>query len=497
MSDALASVSKISSPDQKGEDVKMLPSNEEAEQSRLGALFLDNSFFLSVSDFLQPAHFYQPVHGRIYEMIAKASDQGQVADIVTLKNIFDKDEDLAHVGGSKYLTDLVANVVTTVSVLHYGQMIYELFLRRELISVGRDVMQDAYDDETEKTASDQISKTEQRLYDLATTGDYKSGFISMRSSVTTAINIAETAFKNVGHVTGVTTGLSDLDKKLGGLQPSDLIILAGRPSMGKTALATNIAFNCAKAYWDSKGDSGGPVGFFSLEMSADQLVTRVLASEARVPGDKIRRGEVQDSEFRRFVETSQMLSDVPLFIDDTPGLSISAVRTRARRLKRQHGLGLIVVDYLQLLSGPAGKKNDSRVNEVSEITRGLKGLAKELHVPVLALSQLSRQVENRDDKRPQLSDLRESGSIEQDADIVMFVYREEYYLERAIPEQRTGEDQSKFDQRYSEWQEKLAQIHNTGEVVLAKQRHGPIGIVPLGFESQFTKFSDLDPNRQL
>ena len=496
MSDAVATVSKIVSSEKKAEDVKLLPANEEAEQSLLGALLLDNRLIENVSDFLQPAHFYQPVHGRIYEMIAKAVDHGQVADIVTLKNIFDKDDDLAHVGGSQYLTDLVANVVTTVSVQHYGQVIYELFLRRELISVGREVMQDAYDDEVEKTAIDQISKTEQRLYDLATTGDYKSGFVSMKSSVTQAISIAETAFKNVGHVTGVTSGLTDLDKKLGGLQPSDLIILAGRPSMGKTALATNIAFNCAKAYWESKGQSGGPVGFFSLEMSSDQLATRILASEALVPGDKIRRGEVKDSEFRRFVETSQMLSDVPLFIDDTPGLSISAVRTRARRLKRQHGLGLIVVDYLQLLSGPAGKKSDSRVNEVSEITRGLKALAKELHVPVLALSQLSRQVEARDDKRPQLSDLRESGSIEQDADVVMFVYREQYYLERAEPSRKPEENDEKFNDRYEQWQQKLAEIHNTGEAILAKQRHGPIGTIRMAFDGQFTKFSDLDPSRQ-
>ena len=475
-----------------GQVVKALPHNEEAEQSLLGALLLDNRLIEKVSEFLKPEHFYQPVHGRIYGAILRLTERGQVADPVTLKNMFDQDEDLDHVGGSQYLVDLAANVVTTVSVGHYGQVIYELFLRRELIAVGRDMMQVAYDDKIEDTASQQIEFSEQKLYDLATSGDYKSGFVSMRQSVTTAIEVAEHAFKNVGHVTGITSGLVDLDKKLGGLQPSDLLILAGRPSMGKTALATNIAFNCAKACYDTKGESGGPVGFFSLEMSADQLATRILASESMVPGDKIRRGELKDSDFRRFIETSQLLMDVPLFIDDTPGLSISAVRTRARRLKRQHGLGLIVVDYLQLLSGSAKGSSESRVQEVSEITRGLKALAKELHVPVLALSQLSRQVENRDDKRPQLSDLRESGSIEQDADVVMFVYREQYYLERQEPSRRVDEGDEKFNDRYEQWQQKLSEVHNTGECILAKQRHGPIGTIRLFFDGQFTKFGDLD-----
>lgn len=475
--------------------LKLLPHNEQAEQSLLGALLIDNRLVERVSEFLKVEHFYQPVHGRIYGAIVRMNENGQVADPVTLKGFFDKDEDLAHVGGAQYLVELAANVVTTVSVANYGQLIYELFLRRELIAVGRDMMQKAYDDTIEDPATTQIELSEQKLYDLATAGDYKSGFVSMRQSLTTAIEIAQTAYKNVGHVTGVTTGLTDLDKKLGGLQPSDLLILAGRPSMGKTALALNIAFNCAKAAFDTNGESGGPVGFFSLEMSADQLATRALASESRVPGDQIRRGELKDTDFRRFIETSQMLMDMPLFIDDTPGLSISAVRTRARRLKRQHGLSLIVVDYLQLLTGSGGKSSENRVQEVSEITRGLKALAKELHVPVLALSQLSRQVENRDDKRPMMSDLRESGSIEQDADVVMFVYREQYYLERQEPSRRVDESDDKFNDRYEQWQQKLAEVHNTGECILAKQRHGPIGTIRLAFEGQFTKFSDLSPHR--
>ena len=469
-----------------------LPHNEEAEQSLLGALLLDNRLIERVSEFLLPKHFYQPVHGRIYEAIVKLTERGQIADPVTLKDYFSKDNDLAHVGGASYLVDLSANVVTTVSVEHYGQVIYDLFIRRELIDLGRDTMQHAYDANIDDRPQEQIEKAEQKLYDLATTGETKSGFIDLKRSLTTAIEVAEKAFKSVGHVTGVTSGLTDLDKKLGGLQPSDLIILAGRPSMGKTALATCIAFNCAKAHWESKGQSGGPVGFFSLEMSADQLATRVLSGEARVPGDRIRRGEVKENEFRQFVETSQMLMDVPLHIDDTPGLSISAVRTRARHLKRQHGLGLIVVDYLQLLSGTGSKQSENRVNEVSEITRGLKALAKELHVPVLALSQLSRAVESREDKRPMLSDLRESGSIEQDADVVMFVYREQYYLEREEPTRRGDESEEKFNDRYENWQQRLAEAHNIGECILAKQRHGPIGTVRMFFDGQFTRFSDLD-----
>lgn len=480
---------------QEEEDLKRLPANEDAEQSLLGALLIDNRLVEKVSDFLEPKHFYQPVHGRIYEAILRYVDRGQVADPVTLKMVFDEDDDLSHVGGAQYLTHLAANVITTVSVDHYGQVVYELFLRRELIDIGRQTMQTAYDSTLDEPAEQQIEGTEQRLYDLATKGDHKKGFVDFKTSLTTSISVAEKAFKNVGAVTGVTTGLTDLDKKLGGLQPSDLLILAGRPSMGKTALATCIAFNCAKASWETKGKSGGPVGFFSLEMSSDQLATRILAGEALVPGDKIRRGEVKDTDFRRFVEKCQLLMDVPLFIDDTPSLSISAVRTRARRLKRQHGLGMIVVDYLQLLTG-SGKASENRVQEVSEITRGLKGLAKELHIPVLALSQLSRQVESREDKRPMMSDLRESGSIEQDADVVMFVYREQYYLERAEPSRRVEESDDKFNDRYESWQQKLAEVHNVGECILAKQRHGPIGTVKMFFDGQYTRFSDLDPNRQ-
>lgn len=469
-----------------------LPHNEEAEQALLGTILVDNRLLENVSDFLQPKHFYQPVHGRIYQAIHLLTDRGQVADTVTLKNHFDGDQDLDHVGGAQYLIDLASQVVNTVSVEHYGRVIYELFLRRELIDLGRDTMQNAYEHDLEVSADSQIEKAEKRLYDLATTGEQKAGFVDFKKTITTAIQVAERAFKNKGHVTGVTTGLVDMDKKLGGLQPSDLIILAGRPAMGKTALATTMAFNAAKAHWETKGKSGGVIGFFSLEMSADQLATRLLSSEARVGGDKIRRGDVKDNEFARFVEKSQLLMDVPLYIDDTPGLSISAVRTRARRLKRQYGLDLIVVDYLQLLSGTGSKQSENRVLEISEITRGLKGIAKELHIPVLALSQLSRAVESREDKRPLLSDLRESGSIEQDADVVMFVYRDQYYVEREEPKRKANQSDEKFNDEYALWQKRLEEAHNVAECIIAKQRHGPVGTIKLAFEGEFTRFGNLD-----
>lgn len=470
---------------------RVLPHNIEAEQAILGALLIDNRLLESVSDFLRPEHFYNVVHGRIYDAIKRFTDKGKTADPVTLKNHFDDDEALSEAGGADYLVELATNVITTVNVYHYGQAIYELFLRRQLIALGDETVIRAFDTDIEQNAEEQIQLAESRLFELATQGSFKTGFVTLRHSLTTAIQHAEKAFKNVGHVTGVTTGLIDMDKKLGGLQSSDLTILAGRPAMGKTALATNIAFNAAKAYHETNGKSGAVVGFFSLEMSADQLATRILASESRVGGDKIRRGEVSDHDFQRFIETSQLLMDIPLHIDDTPGLSISAVRTRARRLQRQHGLGMIVVDYLQLLSGTGSKQSENRVLEISEITRGLKALAKELQVPVLALSQLSRAVESREDKRPQLADLRESGSIEQDADIVMFVYRDEYYLSKQEPKQKPDEAGDKFNARYTQWQELCERAHNVAECIIAKQRHGPIGTVNLFFDGNYTKFDNL------
>ena len=479
-------------------EVRQLPQNAEAEQGLLGALLIDNRLVEKVSEFLKAEHFYLPAHARLYAAITKLVERGQLATPVTLKAAFEDDPDLAQQGGAVYLADLAASVVTIFDVADYGRTIFDLYLRRQLISLGEDVVNGAHEYDLDTGATDQIEATERKLFELATTGEGSTGFVAFSTSLAHAINTAEAAYRRESHITGVTTGLVDLNRKLGGLQKSDLIILAGRPSMGKTALATNIAFNAAQAHLDSKGKEGGIIAFFSLEMSAEQLATRILSEASEVPSEKIRKGEVRDVEFRRFVEASRKLASVPLYIDDTPALSIAQVRTRARRLSRQSGLGMIVIDYLQLLRGSSsGRAAESRVLEISEITRGLKAIAKELSVPVLALSQLSRAVEQREDKRPQLSDLRESGSIEQDADVVMFVFREEYYVERDIPTMLKDESQDKFNDRYARWQDRLKNAHQVAEVIIGKQRHGPIGTVKLHFDGQFTRFSDLDTHHQL
>lgn len=471
-------------------DYRTLPHNEEVEQGLLGALLVNNRSLEKVSEFLKPEHFYNPVHGRIFEAIFKFVERGQDASPATLKNFFDKDPDLEHVGGSAYLADLAANVISVINVEDYGRTVYEAHLRRALIALGEDVVNDAYAHDIDLAASQQIELAEKRLFDLATAGDFKGGFTHIASPLAKAIDMAQQAYQRDGLVTGITTGLIDMDKKLGGLQPSDLLILAGRPSMGKSTLAMNMAFNAARSYMESEGKEGAVAGFFSLEMSSEQLAGRILADLTGIGSDKMRRGELKDTDFQKFVEASQILSQVPLYLDDTPALTINAIRTRARRLKRQHNLGMLVIDYLQLIHG-SSRSSDNRVQEISEITRGLKAIAKELDIPVLALSQLSRAVEQRDNKRPQLSDLRESGSIEQDADIVMFVYREEYYLEREEPAKRPEENDEKFNQRYDDWQQRLSETHNIAECIVAKQRHGPIGTVKLFFDGELTRFSNL------
>jgi replicative DNA helicase len=470
------------------DDYRVMPHNLEAEQALLGAILTNNRNLEKVSEYLKAPHFYVPAHGRIYEAIGKLIDRGQDANPITLKNYFEKDQELESVGGADYLSDLARAMTSVIDVSHFGHTVYQLHMRRALITLGEDIVNEAYIHDVDIEAKDQIEAAERRLFDLATAGDLKGGFTPLISSVTSAIRMAELAYQREGSITGTTTGLKDVDQRLGGFQKSDLLILAGRPSMGKTALATNIAFNAAKAYAETGGKEGAVVGFFSLEMSGDQLASRILADISGVASDKIRRGEVKDTDFQKFVEASHLLSTVPFYIDDTAGLNISAIRTRARRLKRQHNLGLLVIDYLQLLSGG---RTDNRVLEISEITRGLKGIAKELQIPVLALSQLSRAVENRDNKRPQLSDLRESGSIEQDADVVMFVYREEYYLERDEPSRMAEESDEKFNKRYEDWQKRFQDAHNVAECIVAKQRHGPIGTVKLHFDGPTTRFSDL------
>ena len=475
---------------------RTLPHNIEAEKSLLGAIFANNKAYEKVSEFLFPDHFVIAQHGLIYDACSKLIEKGQLANPVTLLRYFEQNESLAEIGGRDYLVELAESVVSIINAGEYGRIIYDLHLKRELIGLGEDVVNRAYGGDVEDEATKQIEAAEQVLYDLATTGNYEGGFQSFKESVIAALHMAEAAHKRDGALAGVTTGLIDIDTMLGGLHPSDLLILAGRPSMGKTALATNIAYNAAYTHHRTGGEQGAVVGFFSLEMSAEQLATRIISEQTQTASDSIRKGKITTAEFDRLVAISQTLHDMPIFIDDTPALTVSALRTRARRLKRQHNLGLIVVDYLQLISGSANSRNDGRVQEVSEITRGLKTLAKELEVPVIALSQLSRAVEQREDKRPMLSDLRESGSIEQDADVVMFIFREEYYLERKGSSQGEHETDDKFFLRQQRNEERLEKVRNIAELIVAKQRHGPVGTVNLQFTGEFTRFSDLDTTHQ-
>jgi replicative DNA helicase len=492
-----AASSKVTPLREGGEAYRSPPRNIEAEQALLGAILVNNSAYHRVSEFLLAEHFAEGVHGRIYAAIAKLIDRGQRADPITLKMLFDQDGALAEIGGAQYLARLATSVVTIINAEDYGRSIYDLHLRRQLIDIGEDVVNDAFDHDLERDARSQIEQAEKKLFDLATSGEYEGGFRAFNQALTEAIVMAEAAFKRSGRTAGVSTGFTDLDKLLGGLHPSDLIVLAGRPSMGKTALATNIAFNAARTYRPTRlpdgrvvAEDGAVAGFFSLEMSAEQLATRVLSEESGVASDRIRRGDVSHEDFDRFVQASQRLASVPLFIDDTPALTIAGLRTRARRLMRQQGLGLIVVDYLQLLRGSADSA-ENRVQEISEITRGLKALAKELNVPVVALSQLSRAVEQREDKRPMLSDLRESGSIEQDADVVMFVFREEYYLARKEPTKMEHADDKKYNEAYENWHQRLQEVTGTAEVIIGKQRHGPIGKVTLRFDGETTRFDNF------
>ncbi len=466
-----------------------LPHNIEAEQQLLGAILTNNDIYDRIANLVKPEHFFDPVHQRIFEVAVAKIQKNALASPVTLKGYLEDDEGLKELGGPAYLARIAGAAISAFAARDYAQMIYELAVRRELIGLGRDISARAQSIEVDNDPKDQIIEAEQRLYQLGEQGHAEKGFVSFLKAVTDAVMMAAAAYQRDGGLAGISTGLVDLDKKLGGFHPSDLLIIAGRPSMGKTALATNIAFNIAKAYKKGRlhdgsegAVNGGVVGFFSLEMSSEQLAARILSEAAEVPSEQIRRGDMSEQEFRRFVEAAKALETCPLYIDDTPAIPISQLAARARRLKRTHGLDVLIIDYLQLVR-PATAK-DSRVNEVSEITQGLKAIAKELNIPVIALSQLSRQVENREDKRPQLSDLRESGSIEQDADVVMFVYREEYYKEREKP----GEDDTAA---MLKWQEAMERVHGKAEVVIGKQRHGPIGTVELSFEGRFTRFGNL------
>jgi replicative DNA helicase len=470
------------------------PHNLEAEQALLGAILVNNDAHDRVSSFLEPHHFYDPLHQQIYETASKLIASGKQATPITLRTFFETAEPIdAGLTVPQYLGRLAANAATIINARDYGRTIHDLATRRGLILIGEDVVNAAYDSPVDFPPKEQIEEAETRLFSLAETDKYGQGFLAFNAALTNAIDMAGNAFKRDGHLSGIATRFVGLDGKMGGLQPSDLIVLAGRPSMGKTALATNIAFNVARARAESlaanptlrpddPGHDGAVVGFFSLEMSSEQLATRILSEQAGIPSEKIRRGMINEDEFKELVTVSQRMASIPLYIDQTGGISIAQLAARARRLKRQQGLGLLVIDYLQLMTGMS-KRGDNRVQEVSEITNGLKALAKELNVPILALSQLSRAVEQRDDKRPQLSDLRESGSIEQDADIVMFVYREEYYLERTKPQEGTLE--------FQDWMAKMQIVSGKAELIIGKQRHGPIGTVQLQFDGSVTRFADL------
>jgi replicative DNA helicase len=477
---------------------RLPPSNLQAEQALLGALLANNKAFERVSDFLVPEHFADPLHGRIYQSIKRRVEQNQLADAVTLRAEFEHSGVLDEVGGTAYLAQLLTAMVGIINAGEYGRAIHDTWLRRQLIDVGEEVVNNAFGADPELAGTQQVEAAEQKLFELADLGGAESRMMQFDAALAIALTSAERAFHRQGHVSGLSTGLRDLDKKMGGLHPSDLMILAGRPGMGKTALATKIAFGAARALQaEARSDDPnklpkGSVAIFSLEMSAEQLAIRLLAEEARVSGDRIRRGEIGQRDFDRFVQVSREIAGLPLHIDDTPAISMSALRTRCRRLKRTKGLSLVVIDYLQLMRPSAGTKPESRVLEISQITQGLKALAKELEVPVMALSQLSRAVESREDKRPQLSDLRESGTIEQDADSVLFVYRDEYYLQQRAPKKMAFDSDDKFHAATEKWQRDMEGVHNKAEVLIEKQRHGPTGKIDLFFEGEFTRFADID-----
>jgi replicative DNA helicase len=454
------------------------PQNLEAEQTVLGSVLISNEIYDEIPD-INEESFFNPVNKKIYKIINDLMSKGLLANPITLKNFFSNEDELSDIGGSEYLVKLTKFSTSKFQIKYYANLLHDLKIRRSLIDISRETLDEALNKNSEINAEQIIESAEKKLFDIAERGKFNKSYIEFKEALVETIAMASSAYKNEEGIVGVPTGLRDLDNMLGGLHKSDLVIIAGRPSMGKTALATNIAFNAAKRILEKQKKSS--VTFFSLEMSSEQLSTRILSEQSRITSSNIRRGKINQDEFEKFIETSKNLENLPLFIDDTPAITISTLSNRARRIKRLHGLDLIIVDYIQLMKS-GNYRNEGRVQEVAEITQGLKAIAKELNVPVLALSQLSRAVEQRDDKKPQLSDLRESGSIEQDADVVGFVFREEYYLEKLEPRAGTAE--------HVEWQEKMSLIHGQAELIIGKQRHGPTGIVRLEFESAFTKFKD-------
>jgi len=460
-------------------DNNHLPKNIEAEQTILGSILENNELFDEITDEINEGHFHDAIHQKIYKIISNLISKGLLANPITIKNFFNNNQELIEIGGLEYLLKLTKVSTTKNQIKHYSKLLSDLYIRRQLIKISEETLEDSKNKELEISGTNILENTERKLFEIAERGEFQRSFVTFKDALKETIDMATAAYKNDQGIVGVPSGLTDLDDRLGGLHKQDLIIIAGRPSMGKTALATNIAFNAAENI--QKKDKKTSVAFFSLEMSSEQLSTRILSEQSRIKSNDIRRGKINQEDFEKFIEASKNLENLPLHIDDTPAITISALSNRARRLKRKQGLDLIVIDYIQLMKS-SGYKNEGRVLEIGQITQGLKALAKELNVPVLALSQLSRQVEQRDDKKPQLADLRESGSIEQDADVVMFVFREQYYLEKQEPKLGTAE--------HVEWQEKMNQVHNQAEIIIGKQRHGPTGLIKLEFESAFTKFKD-------
>ena len=460
---------------------KELPNNIEAEQAVIGSILVSNDIFDEISTIISSINFYDPMHQKIYEAIESLVYKGMLANPITLKNYFEDEKDDLNV--PEYLVKITKFSTTVRQAIEYSKIIYDMFVRRELIKISEQTIDSAKLNELDINGQTIIENSERLLFDLAEKGSFNSSLVKFDEAMKQTIEMASAAYKNEEGIVGVPTGLRDLDDKLGGLHQSDLIIIAGRPSMGKTSLATNIAFNAAQKLQESGKKSS--IAFFSLEMSSEQLSTRIISEQARISSNDIRRGRISDEQFDKFLETSKNIAELPLYIDETPAISIAAMSNRARRIKRLFGLDMIVVDYIQLMRGTTYNK-DGRVQEISQITQGLKAIAKELGVPVVALSQLSRQVEQRDDHKPQLADLRESGSIEQDADVVMFVYREGYYLQRKEPREATVE--------HAEWQAKMNEVAHLAQIIIGKQRHGPIGNVTLEFEERFTKFKDTQIN---
>jgi len=461
-------------------EVNELPNNIEAEQSVIGSILVSNEMFDEINMIVTSKYFYDPMHQKIFSAIEKLIYSGMLANPITLKNYFEKEKDEINV--PDYLIKITKFSTAKRQTTEYSKLIYDLFVKRELIKISENIIDTAKLNDLDHDGQSIIENFERSLFDLAEKGSFSSQLVKFDEAMRMTIEMASNAYKNDEGIVGVPTGLTDLDDRLGGLHKSDLLIIAGRPSMGKTALATNIAFNAAKKIQEDGRKS--TIAFFSLEMSSEQLSTRILAEQSKIKSNDIRRGRISEDQFDKFIETSKNIAELPLYIDETPAISIAALSNRARRIKRLYGLDMVVVDYIQLMK--ASNFKDGRVQEISEITQGLKALAKELSVPVLALSQLSRAVESRDDKKPLLSDLRESGSIEQDADVVMFVYREAYYLERKEPQPATVD--------HAEWQSKMNDIANRAEIIIGKQRHGPTGNVFLEFEAMFTKFKDIPNN---